>query len=348
MISKVLVMDESSTLNKAFYVNAVTYSFVIPARNEEKDIQRCINSIKSISGIKNYEIIVVDNGSIDNTAKVARNEGVIVLYKTDCFVGAVRNAGVKKAKGEILCFIDADCTISPGWFAQVEAYTDELKSGKIGVVGAEHLLPPDSNLIQKAWFSHQRCNLVGSAQMVPSGNMVISKSLFQSFGGFSEAITSGEDFELCDRCRRKGFSVVHDYRLECFHYGNPATLRRFFKRERWHGRGMIADLKDPLQSRPLMISFVYVFSYLAGALILFLSFINVQALRFEFFLLIPFIFPPLVFSFLRSYKSSRIKYFPVLFVLYLVYGTARSISLVEILMHLVQRVAFPRTKNHEA
>ncbi len=315
----------------------ITYSFIIPARNEEKDIARCIQSINATSTIHDYEIIVVDNGSTDKTALIAENAGSIVLHKEKCFVGAVRNVGAKNASGKILCFVDADCTISPGWFYQVEAYANELKAHAVGVVGAEHLLPPESNLLQRSWFSHQRRNFVGAAQMIPTGNMIISTSLFEAAGGFNEELTSGEDFEFCDRLRNLGFSIIHDCRLECFHYGNPNSLDQFFKRERWHGRGMVADLKDPLRSRPLLISIAYVVTYIAGIFILLISLINVRALDFAPFLLVPVILPPALFSFWRSFKSSRVQYFPVLCLLYFVYSVARSISLMEICLNLAKR-----------
>lgn len=325
----------ASLKNDLAETNCPIISFIIPAYNEEENIERCLNSIVNIFEKNICEIIVIDNGSTDRTKEIAGNFGALILDRSNCFVGTLRNLGAKATSGKILCFIDADCEITPAWKDQLNFYIPEIINQNIGILGAKYALPDNSNLIQNAWFSHQKLDFIGPIQMIPAGNMIIQKELFLSVGGFNEDITSGEDYELCERIRNKGFKIFHDYRFKCIHYGNPKNIRFFYIRERWHGKGMIADLNDPLKSRPLLISSVYIATYFAFIFICLLSLLKIQMFFILPYLLIPILIPPFIFSFMRSYKSKKLKYFPVLCLLYIVYCFARSISLIEIIYKII-------------
>ncbi len=89
----------------------LTFSFIIPALNEEDLIAECINSIKRQKKVVG-EIIMVDNGSKDKTAEIAKKLGCKVVKEEKRGVSHARNKGAKLAKGDILCFIDADGVLS--------------------------------------------------------------------------------------------------------------------------------------------------------------------------------------------------------------------------------------------
>ena len=82
-------------------------SVIIPTYNEESVILDCLRSLASQS-LKDFEIIVVDDGSTDTT--VEKLEDVMVLHQNHLGAGAARNLGAKQAKGDILVFVDADMT----------------------------------------------------------------------------------------------------------------------------------------------------------------------------------------------------------------------------------------------
>jgi len=87
--------------------DSIKVSIIIPAYNEEKIIQNVINDIKK-SRITD-EIIVIDDGSIDNTYKQAKETGVIVLHHSyNQGYGAAIKTGIRHASGNVLLFIDAD------------------------------------------------------------------------------------------------------------------------------------------------------------------------------------------------------------------------------------------------
>ena len=82
-------------------------SVIIPAYNEEGDIELCLKSLKNQSR-KKIEVIVVDDGSTDRTVEIVKEHKVKLLKQNHGGPGAARNRGAKQAKGEILIFIDAD------------------------------------------------------------------------------------------------------------------------------------------------------------------------------------------------------------------------------------------------
>src|SRR3989344_6976071 len=83
------------------------FSFIIPTLNEGEYLEECLKSIKS-QNFNDYEIIIVDSYSKDNTVKIAKKYGAKVLYESKKGPAVARNTGAKKAKGEILIFPDAD------------------------------------------------------------------------------------------------------------------------------------------------------------------------------------------------------------------------------------------------
>lgn len=95
------------------------FSFIIPALNEEDYIEDCISSIKRQT-VKPYEIIVVDNDSTDKTAEIAKRLGCRVVKEKRKGISNARNKGAKVAKGDILCFIDADGVLTKDWVKEAK------------------------------------------------------------------------------------------------------------------------------------------------------------------------------------------------------------------------------------
>ena len=112
-------------------------SLVIPAFNEELYLPMLLDSIDSArqryeAGPDEVEIIVVDNGSTDGTADLARARGCCVVHAEKRAIATARNGGARVANGQILAFVDADSQIHLGTFNAIE---QTLASGRV-VVGA--------------------------------------------------------------------------------------------------------------------------------------------------------------------------------------------------------------------
>ena len=108
-------------------------SFVIPAQNEARFIQRDLRSIHTyLKDRLDYEIIVVNNASTDDTAALAVAEGAQVIsvpYKTT--PAKVRNIGVAQAKGGVLVFLDGDVYLTDQWIDRFESLLPEIRANRL-------------------------------------------------------------------------------------------------------------------------------------------------------------------------------------------------------------------------
>lgn len=102
-------------------MNPVRVSVVIPAYNEEKLLGRCLASFQNQT-VKPYEIIVVDNNSIDATSEIARQYGATVIPEANQGMIWARNTGFNHATGDILARCDADCIAPPEWIGTITNY----------------------------------------------------------------------------------------------------------------------------------------------------------------------------------------------------------------------------------
>tara|TARA_Y100000310_G_scaffold63622_1_gene59093 strand:- start:1616 stop:2326 length:711 start_codon:yes stop_codon:yes gene_type:complete len=95
-------------------------SVVIPTYNEEKYLEKCIQSIRNCK-TKDFEIVIVDGNSNDSTREIAKKLGCrIVLEKKTEGIGPARTKGIKSSKGEIVASLDADSEVCKGWLDIVE------------------------------------------------------------------------------------------------------------------------------------------------------------------------------------------------------------------------------------
>src|SRR5262245_12998719 len=101
------------------------FSIVIPAKNEEANIGRCLDSISQVEwDAGHYEVIVVDNGSTDRTAEIARQKGAKVFVRPELTISGLRNFGAAMGAGKVLAFIDADCTVDRHWLREAARYLE--------------------------------------------------------------------------------------------------------------------------------------------------------------------------------------------------------------------------------
>lgn len=106
----------------------IRFSLVIPARNEEKYLPRVLETVRVAVGryrggpgeSREVEVIVADNASTDRTAEIAREFGARVVAVEKRAIGAVRNGGARVARGEYLCFADADNPLHPETFNEID------------------------------------------------------------------------------------------------------------------------------------------------------------------------------------------------------------------------------------
>ncbi len=214
-------------------------SVVVPAKNTAETIGACIGSLEEHLPAGRYEIIVVDNDSTDGTAQAASRPGVRVISARGVFVSEVRNVGAREARGELLAFIDSDCTITTRWYRSA---VDLLNSDSgIGVAGSRHVIPEDPAWVEAVWAEAHQSESDGEPRdvaYIPAGNLVTPGNVFREAGGFDPTLETGEDPDFCKRIQSAGYRVVEWDRIRCVHLGEPKSLRQVFRREKWHGRGV--------------------------------------------------------------------------------------------------------------
>ena len=165
-------------------------SIIIPAYNEEKFISATLDSIKS-QDFKDYEIIVICNGCTDNTSNIAKKYTDKVFNLKQKNTSLARNYGVKKSKGDILIFLDADIRLVKNVLSEIsKANGFGTCKGIPSNVTLKNtffmMLKNFSNFLTK-FFP----NLCGS-----NGIIFIKKDLFKKINGFNEKIKKGEDRNL--------------------------------------------------------------------------------------------------------------------------------------------------------
>jgi glycosyltransferase involved in cell wall biosynthesis len=164
------------------------FSVIIPVRNEEENIAKCLSALSNLQTVPHlFEIIVVDNGSTDRTREVAAGYvstlALQILEWPDAYIAAVRNAGAAVAQGKYLAFLDSDCEVLPDWLAQACL---AISRGITGVFGSYYLIPKGSSWIARDWHEVHEKSKSGEVPYLPGGDLFVSRELFQRVRGFDE------------------------------------------------------------------------------------------------------------------------------------------------------------------
>lgn len=243
--------------------NAPFCSVVIPAFNEEQDIEASLSSLVNQSYPRDrYEIILVDNGSKDRTPEIAAAYADLILSKSDGTVGAVRNFGIASASGTIIICTDADCVVTSNWIAAGVALIENNPKHAFG--GG---LRPRENAswVEKYWILNESGRAVQQRALMGS-SIFMRKSDFEQLGAFNECVTSGEDSDLYERALTNGLKVIISPELSVAHLGCPETTKDFIIRQVWHSENYIPDFRNSLRDKMFWLTLIFL-GCLAGALI---------------------------------------------------------------------------------
>lgn len=110
------------------------FTVVVPAVNEERYLPACLSSLAAQDFSGAVQVLVVDNGSTDQTAAVARGFGATVLHEPRPGVCFARQAGTAAARGQIVVSTDADTTFDPGWLSRIDRRFRE-RPDRVAVAG---------------------------------------------------------------------------------------------------------------------------------------------------------------------------------------------------------------------
>ena len=213
-------------------------SVIIPARNAASTLPACLDALAK-QGVPGpwAELLVVDDGSTDETARLARRPGIHVLAGDGRGPAAARNAGARLAGGDVLVFLDADTAPQPGWLHELLQPLDD--PGVAAVKGAYcttqcGLLP---RFVQLE-FEHKYARLAVARQVdfVDTGTAAFRRDAFAMAGGFDEAFPadSAEDVELAFRLAGQGARFVFNSRARVLHQ-HPKRLDAYLLKKARYG-----------------------------------------------------------------------------------------------------------------
>jgi glycosyltransferase involved in cell wall biosynthesis len=217
-------------------------SIVLPVRNGVPVIGDCLRSILSMDAPRElYEVIVVDNGSTDETRDVvlAFGDEVVLLDEPRQGAGAARNRGIRAARGRFIALTDADCTVDPRW---LPALLVHLEDQTVGVVGGAVLSRQSGNWIERFGerIHDQRAAIERyDPPYVASGNWASRRDVLISAGLFDESLLRGQDADLSIRIHRSGFQLRYADEARVFHR-NESTLHGLAREGFQHGAASFA------------------------------------------------------------------------------------------------------------
>jgi len=225
----------------SFVLHPPLISIIVPAYNRAEEIEEFLSSFEAQSS-KNFEVIVVDDGSTDTTKQVAEkhatNLDLRYFFQKNKGPGAARNLGMENAKGEIFVFIDSDCAVPIDY---IENLTRHLDNENFGAFGGPDTCHESFSPFLKA-INYSMTSFIGTggtrgskgkqlAKYYPrSFNMGIKKEVFDTIGGMN-SLRHGQDMEFSNRIYNAGFKVTYFDDVKVYHK-RRTNLKKFFKQEK--------------------------------------------------------------------------------------------------------------------
>jgi len=219
----------------------VLISFVIPAHNEEKTLGRCIQLIISqIKSSKKCEIIVVNDGSTDNTAGVIKKYSRYIKslnFEKGHSAAFSRNRGAEMARGKYLVFLDADQIIEENFVSRLFSLLSERDFDVLSFF----VLPyKPRTIFQKAWAGFRNAHYCRG--------FIFNRKIFNNLK-FDERLFYIEDNEIWERFSGEGYKL-HDTGLKIYHI-DTETWDDFLRQRKWHGRGILGWIRVKGKYSPL-------------------------------------------------------------------------------------------------
>ena len=212
-------------------------SIVVPVYNSESTINACIISLINQNYPKEkYEIIVVDNGSTDNTSKILQKfrKRIRLLKEPKKGSYCARNKGLNNARGDIIAFTDSDCVVDRNWLLHISKAFEDKRLKLVG--GNIKALKTDNTLLRYYdIFGHPQALFFSSViPFFATANMAVRKKDLQSVR-FNESLESGGDVEFCLRLIKDKREMYYEPKAIIGHLYNDSLIG-FMKKQYHYGK----------------------------------------------------------------------------------------------------------------
>jgi GT2 family glycosyltransferase len=212
-------------------------SVVVCTRNGSQVIRQCLARLLRLE-YPDFEVIVVDDGSQDDTARIAGEYDVRVITTQWRGLSHARDTGMKAATGEIVAYIDDDAYPDPHWLQYMAATF--MKTKYVGV-GGPNFAPPGDGLIA-ACVANAPGNPTHvllsdqQAEHIPGCNMAFRKSALEAIEGFDHQFRiAGDDVDVCWRLQQKGWELGFSPAAFVWHRRRP-SVRAFWRQQYNYGK----------------------------------------------------------------------------------------------------------------
>ncbi len=200
-------------------------SLVIPGRNASATIRQCLDAVVPLLGRGVEEIIFVDDGSTDNTARIVSEYPVRAIRGDGRGPGAARNLGWRAARGELVWFIDSDCVAQPDALERLTPHLGDATVG--GASGSYGNMRPDSLL---ACLIHEEIvarhvRMPKRVDFAATFNVVYRRRVLEQINGFDERLLKGQDAELSWRVLAAGYQLGFEVDSRVGHFHETRWLR---------------------------------------------------------------------------------------------------------------------------
>lgn len=206
-------MTEATSANASRGSTAATVSIIVPAWNARESIGRCLEAILAQTFPRERtQIIIVDNGSTDETASIVRSfEGVLLLTEPVASSYRARNLGLAHATGDFIAFTDADCEPAPEWIESAVRFLQER--GDVAVAAGRVQLVPQHDThysaaahLYEQMFAFRQDEAARLGRSV-TANWMSPRWVFDKFGTFNPELKSGGDWDLSARISDSGLPI---------------------------------------------------------------------------------------------------------------------------------------------
>lgn len=209
-------------------------SVIIPVYNAEKTIGMVLEALLLQDIKEDYEIICADDESNDDSCNIIKKYAVkLIKLKKNGGPAIARNEGVKRAKGELICFIDADCVPELNWLRKISERMENVKNDKVGIICGSISFHSnfwgDVDNFAHFWEQHPKMPS-GLKKGFTSSNICIRKKVFEEVGGFDPTLRLSEDFDLCYKLILKGYSNIFLPEANVHHFHDRTKLNQVIKR----------------------------------------------------------------------------------------------------------------------
>lgn len=218
-------------------------SVIIPVYNDSRRLVVCLEALENQTYPRNlYEVIVVDNGSLEKNSDIFTKFSKIIFSKEDFpTAAAARNKGILLAKGQVIAFTDSDCMPASNWIERGVNYLAQvdncgLVAGKVEVFFKNYLKPTMVELYEYIYAFPQE-KLIDKCHFSMTANLFIYKEVINKVGLFDRDISAGEDRELTKRIFGRNYKQVYAVDV-CVAHSARCNIKQLVRKKISMGKGL--------------------------------------------------------------------------------------------------------------